>query len=86
VLGYAYWLQNFGVARRQDRGAERRAHRSRSWPVTRSLIEHVTTENISFGLAFFVRLRVTNGRDNREIAPIIWDGNYVELFPGEKPS
>ena len=69
---------------RQDRGAERRAHRSRSWPVTRSLIEHVTAENTSSALAFFVRLRVTNGKENREIAPIIWDDNYFELFPGEK--
>jgi exo-1,4-beta-D-glucosaminidase len=47
-------------------------------------IEHVTAENTSSGLAFFVRLRVTNGKDNREIAPIIWDDNYFELFPGEK--
>ena len=47
-------------------------------------IEHVTAENTSRALAFFVRLRVTNGKDNREIAPIIWDDNYFELFPGEK--
>ena len=44
-------------------------------------IEHVTAENASSGLAFFVRLRAIKG--GREIAPVLWEDNYFELLPGE---
>jgi exo-1,4-beta-D-glucosaminidase len=45
-------------------------------------ITHVTIENTGKTLAFFVHLKITDGRD--EILPVIWQDNYVSLMPGEK--
>jgi exo-1,4-beta-D-glucosaminidase len=45
-------------------------------------ITHVTLENPSKTLAFFVRLKVNKGAG--EILPILWQDNYVSLLPGEK--
>ena len=45
-------------------------------------ITHVTLENPSKDLAFFVRLKVNKGKD--EILPVLWQDNYVSLLPGEK--
>jgi exo-1,4-beta-D-glucosaminidase len=51
-------------------------------------VTHVTIENPSKSLAFFIHLKVkdptiTGNRDN-EILPIIWEDNYFSLLPGEK--
>ncbi|MGB9230262.1 MAG: hypothetical protein WCC24_11030, partial [Terracidiphilus sp.] len=32
---------------------------------------------------FFQRVELTNGRDGEEILPILYDDNYVTVFPGE---
>jgi len=47
---------------------------------------HVTLENPSKALAFFVRLKVTKGaqQGGEEILPVIWQDNYISLLPGEK--
>jgi exo-1,4-beta-D-glucosaminidase len=45
---------------------------------------HVTLENPSKSLAFFVRLKVTKGPRGEEILPVIWQDNYISLLPGEK--
>lgn len=45
-------------------------------------ITHVTVENPSKDLAFFVRLKVNKG--NEEILPVLWQDNYISLLPGEK--
>jgi len=45
-------------------------------------ITHVTIENPSKSLAFFVRLKVST-RDG-EILPVVWEDNYISLLPGEK--
>jgi exo-1,4-beta-D-glucosaminidase len=45
-------------------------------------ITHVTVENPSKSLAFFVRLKVNNGV--KEILPVLWQDNYFSLLPGEK--
>jgi exo-1,4-beta-D-glucosaminidase len=45
-------------------------------------ITHVTIENPSKSLAFFVRLKVNKGGE--EILPVVWQDNYVSLLPGEK--
>jgi exo-1,4-beta-D-glucosaminidase len=45
---------------------------------------HVTLENPSKSLAFFVRLKVNRGARGDEILPVLWDDNYVSLMPGEK--
>lgn len=47
-------------------------------------VEHVTLENPSSSLAFFIHLRVLKGADGVEIAPILWEDNYVSLMPHEK--
>jgi exo-1,4-beta-D-glucosaminidase len=47
-------------------------------------ITHVTLENPSKGLAFFVRLKVDKGAKGEEILPVVWEDNYMSLLPGEK--
>jgi exo-1,4-beta-D-glucosaminidase len=47
-------------------------------------IAHVTLENPSKSLAFFVRLKLDKGPKGEEILPIIWGDNYFSLLPGEK--
>lgn len=48
------------------------------------IITHVTIENPSKSLAFFVRLKVVKGAKGEEILPVIWEDNYISLLPGEK--
>ena len=45
---------------------------------------HVTLENPSKNLAFFVRLKVSKGAKGEEILPVVWEDNYISLLPGEK--
>ena len=47
-------------------------------------ITHVTVENPSKSLAFFVRLKVNKGKGGEEILPVLWQDNYISLLPGEK--
>ena len=47
-------------------------------------VTHVTLENSTKNLAFFVRLKVDKGKGGEEILPILWEDNYVSLLPGEK--
>ena len=47
-------------------------------------ITHVTLENPSKSLAFFVRLKVNKGKAGDEVLPVIWQDNYISLLPGEK--
>jgi exo-1,4-beta-D-glucosaminidase len=47
-------------------------------------ITHVTLENSSKNLAFFVRLKVDKGAKGEEILPVVWEDNYISLLPGEK--
>ncbi len=47
-------------------------------------VTHVTVENPSKSLAFFVRLKVDKGVNGDEILPVIWQDNYISLLPGEK--
>jgi exo-1,4-beta-D-glucosaminidase len=47
-------------------------------------LTHVTLENPSKALAFFVRLKVTKGAKGEEILPVTWQDNYISLLPGEK--
>jgi len=47
-------------------------------------ITHVTLENPSKNLAFFVRLKVDKGPKGEEILPVVWEDNYISLLPGEK--
>jgi exo-1,4-beta-D-glucosaminidase len=47
-------------------------------------VTHVTLENPSKSLAFFVRLKVNKGTKGEEILPVVWEDNYISLMPGEK--
>ncbi|HEV3512321.1 MAG TPA: glycoside hydrolase family 2 protein [Candidatus Sulfotelmatobacter sp.] len=47
-------------------------------------VTHVTLENPSKSLAFFVRLKVDKGVKREEILPVVWEDNYISLLPGEK--
>jgi exo-1,4-beta-D-glucosaminidase len=47
-------------------------------------VTHVTLENPSKSLAFFVRLKVNKGAKGEEILPVIWQDNYISLLPREK--
>jgi exo-1,4-beta-D-glucosaminidase len=47
-------------------------------------VTHVTLENPSKSLAFFVHVKVSRGKGGEEILPVIWEDNYISLLPGEK--
>jgi len=47
-------------------------------------VTHVTLENPSTSLAFFVRLKVNKGKGGEELLPVVWQDNYISLLPGEK--
>ncbi len=47
-------------------------------------VTHVTLENPSKSLAFFVHVKVSKGKGGEEIVPVIWEDNYISLLPGEK--
>jgi len=47
-------------------------------------ITHVTVENPSKSLAFFIRLKVNKGVKGEEVLPVLWQDNYISLLPGEK--
>jgi len=47
------------------------------------VIAHVTIENPTDDLAFFIHLKVTKGLNGEEVLPILWDANYFSLLPGE---
>jgi exo-1,4-beta-D-glucosaminidase len=64
-----------GVKLRATSRTERRGEES---------ITHVTLENPSKSLAFFVRLKLDKGAKGEEILPVVWEDNYISLLPGEK--
>ena len=47
-------------------------------------IAHVSLENPTDHLAFFVHLRINQGENGEEVLPILWEDNYFELMPGER--
>jgi len=48
-----------------------------------NLVVHVTLENPTDDLAFFIHLAVTRSSDGKDVLPILWDANYFSLLPGE---
>src|SRR5947209_3010054 len=55
---------------------------SRNEIIRSGTVTHVTLENPSKSLAFFVRLKVNSA--GKEILPVVWEDNYITLLPGEK--
>jgi exo-1,4-beta-D-glucosaminidase len=47
-------------------------------------VTHVTVENPSKSIAFFIRLKIAKGAGGDEILPVLWQDNYITLLPGEK--
>ena len=43
----------------------------------------MTVTNTGRTLAFFVRLKLTDGTGGDEVLPVRWEDNYVTLLPGE---
>jgi exo-1,4-beta-D-glucosaminidase len=43
----------------------------------------VTLQNQGTHIAFFVRLKITQGKSGEEILPVLWQDNYITLMPGE---
>ncbi|HKR31490.1 MAG TPA: beta galactosidase jelly roll domain-containing protein [Terriglobales bacterium] len=46
-------------------------------------IVHVTLRNPGKSIAFLVRADLTRGRAGDDVAPVLWDDNYISLLPGE---
>jgi exo-1,4-beta-D-glucosaminidase len=46
-------------------------------------VANVTVSNPGSTLAFFIRLRIVQGRDGKEVAPALWEDNYFYLKPGQ---
>lgn len=44
---------------------------------------HVTIENPTDAIAFFIELKVVGEKSGLTILPVFWDDNYVSLLPGE---
>ena len=47
-------------------------------------LAHITVENPSKQLAFFLRVRLANEKDVEEILPILLQDSYFSLLPGER--
>jgi len=47
-------------------------------------VAHITLENPSRNLAFFIRLQILNRRGGEELLPVVWQDNYFSMLPGEK--
>jgi len=45
---------------------------------------HVRVKNTSTSLAFQIRLRLADKKDNLDVVPAFWDDNYFSLLPGEE--
>jgi exo-1,4-beta-D-glucosaminidase len=45
---------------------------------------HVRVKNTSSNIAFQIRLRLVDKRDDRDVAPVLWEDNYFSLLPGEE--
>ena len=45
---------------------------------------HIRVKNPSAGVAFQVRLRLANKKDDLDVVPVFWDDNYFSLLPGEE--
>ena len=47
-------------------------------------ITHVTIENPTKSVAFFVQLQLNKSARGEEVLPVVWEDNYISLLPGEK--
>jgi exo-1,4-beta-D-glucosaminidase len=45
---------------------------------------HVRVKNTSTSVAFQIRLRLANSKDDSDVVPVFWEDNYFSLLPGEE--
>jgi exo-1,4-beta-D-glucosaminidase len=45
---------------------------------------HVHVKNTSSSIAFQIRLRLANRKDDTDVVPVFWEDNYFSLLPGEE--
>ncbi len=45
---------------------------------------HVQVKNPSASMAFQIRLRLADRKENNDVVPVLWDDNYFSLLPGEE--
>jgi len=45
---------------------------------------HVRVKNTSTSVAFQIRLRLANSKDETDVVPVFWEDNYFSLLPGEE--
>jgi exo-1,4-beta-D-glucosaminidase len=45
---------------------------------------HIRVKNPSSSVAFQIRLRLADKKDNLDVVPVFWDDNYFSLLPGEE--
>ena len=45
---------------------------------------HIRVKNPSNSVAFQIRLRLADKKDNLDVVPVFWDDNYFSLLPGEE--
>ncbi len=45
---------------------------------------HVRVKNTSSSVAFLVRLRLADKKDDHDVVPVLWEDNYFSLLPGEE--
>jgi exo-1,4-beta-D-glucosaminidase len=45
---------------------------------------HVRVKNTSSSVAFQIRLRLADKKDDRDVVPVFWEDNYFSLLPGEE--
>jgi exo-1,4-beta-D-glucosaminidase len=45
---------------------------------------HVRVKNTSSSVAFLVRLRLADKKDDHDVVPVLWQDNYFSLLPSEE--
>jgi len=45
---------------------------------------HVHVKNPSSSVAFQVRIRLADKKDDSDVVPVMWEDNYFSLLPGEE--
>jgi exo-1,4-beta-D-glucosaminidase len=46
-------------------------------------IVQVNVRNVGKGLAFLLHAELKHGHSGDDLAPVLWDDNYISLLPGE---
>jgi len=53
-------------------------------PGTATGTARVRVKNTSSSVAFQIRLRLADKKDDQDVVPVFWEDNYFSLLPGEE--